>query len=271
MIKWIRFLALLLLGASFSFPATAADSVPPSDVPVYGYRMLQAYPHNRGAFTQGLVMANGALYESTGINGRSTLRRVDLESGEVKQSRSLPRQYFGEGMAVLGDRIIQLTWRSGVIFVYDRDTFTLLRTVVYNAEGWGLTSDGRQLIASDGSAILRFLDPETFEELRRVEVKDSAGPVTKLNELEYVDGRILANVWQTERIAIIDPASGRVNGWLDLAGLLTAEEGTEGVDVLNGIAHDPRTGRLYVTGKLWPRLFAIEPVPPLPPLQKGGQ
>lgn len=265
-IRTILSLALLLLalggpGAGAELAATA---------PVHGYRVLQAYPHDPGAFTQGLVIADGVLYEGTGLNGRSTLRRVDLATGAVLQSRALPEHYFGEGVAVLGDRIFQLTWRSGVVLVYDRVSFALQQTIAYPAEGWGLTTDGSHLIASDGSASLRFLDPDTFAEVRRLAVTDQGRPVARLNELEYVGGVILANVWQTERIAMIDPASGRVIGWLDLAGLLPAGERGRGVDVLNGIAFDSRSGRLYVTGKLWPLLFAIEPVPPLPQPAPGG-
>ncbi|MFZ5798893.1 MAG: glutaminyl-peptide cyclotransferase [Thermodesulfobacteriota bacterium] len=262
-----RIFLLLLILATFAASAAAARA---EAIPVLGYRVLNSYPHDGGAFTQGLVMADGVLYEGTGLHGRSSLRRVDLESGTVLQSRALPRQFFGEGVAVLGNRIIQLTWRSGFGFVYDRDTFALLRTFTYPAEGWGLTTDGRHLIASDGSAILRFLDPETFAEVRRLTVVDQDGPVTRLNELEYVAGSIYANVWQTDRIAVIDAASGRVTAWLDLRDLLPPEERTRPVDVLNGIAYDASNGRLYVTGKLWPRLYQIEPVPPPGSETRGG-
>jgi len=254
-------LVLLLETALFSAASSEPDGLPPEE-PVYGYRVLNVFPHDSGAFTQGLVMADGVLYEGTGLNGRSSIRRVELETGAVLQNRTLPRHFFGEGVTVLGNRIIQLTWRSGLGFIYDRDSFELLRTLAYPAEGWGLTTDGAQLIASDGSATLRFLDPETLKEQRRLEVVDRRGPVDRLNELEYVEGRIYANVWQTERIAIIDAQSGRVTGWLNLTGLLTGEERSGPVDVLNGIAYDSGSGRLYVTGKLWPRLFQIELVPP---------
>ncbi|MHB8790005.1 MAG: glutaminyl-peptide cyclotransferase [Desulfobulbaceae bacterium] len=253
---------LLLLAAAIS-PAAAGESASRPEVPVYRYRVLQAFPHDREAFTQGLVMADGVLYEGTGLNGHSSLRRVELETGAVLQSRALPDRYFGEGVTVLGNRIFQLTWRSGLAFVYDRETLALRQTLPYPAEGWGLTTDGTHLIASDGTATLRYLDPKTFAEVRQLTVVDQAGPVTRLNELEYVEDRIYANVWQTERIAIIDAASGRVTAWLDLGGLLTPEERVRPVDVLNGIAYDASTGRLYVTGKLWPRLFQLELVPPL--------
>lgn len=261
MVKAILLL-LLLLEASLPSRAAAASGGLPPEVPVYGFRVLNDFPHDREAFTQGLVMADGVLFEGTGLNGRSSIRRVELATGAVLKDRALPRQFFGEGVTVLGNRIFQLTWRSGVGFVYDRDTFALLRTFPYPAEGWGLTTDGVHLIASDGTATLRFLDPETLKEQRRLEVADRGGPVTGLNELEYVEGVIYANVWQTERIAIIDAQSGRVTGWLDLRGLLAGQELSRPVDVLNGIAYDARTGGLYVTGKLWPRLFQIEPVPP---------
>lgn len=253
---------LLLLTAPFS-PADAGESASRLEVPVYGYRVLQTFPHDREAFTQGLVMADGVLYEGTGLNGHSSLRRVELETGAVLQRRALPDRYFGEGVAVLDSRIFQLTWRSGLAFVYDRETLALRQTLLYPAEGWGLTTDGTHLIASDGTATLRFLEPESFAEVRRLTVVDQAGPVTRLNELEYVDGRIYANVWQTERIAIIDAASGRVTAWLDLQGLPVAEKHAGHEDVLNGIAYDARTGLLYVTGKLWPRLYQLELVPPL--------
>lgn len=261
MAKAIIILLLLLAAALPSSAAGEPGSLPP-EVPVYGYRVCNAFPHDSEAFTQGLVMADGVLYEGTGLNGRSSIRRVELATGAVLQGRTLPRQFFGEGVTVLGNRIFQLTWRSGVGFVYDRHTFELLRTFAYPAEGWGLTSDGTSLIASDGTATLRFLDPETLKEVRRLEVVDRRGPVARLNELEYVEGVIYANVWQTERIAIIDARSGRVTGWLDLNGLLAGVGVSRPVDVLNGIAYDSRSGQLYVTGKLWPRLFQIELVAP---------
>lgn len=251
-------LSLLLLAAALSSSAMGEQGALPPEVPVYGYRVCKVFPHDSEAFTQGLAMADGALYEGTGLNGRSSLRRVVLETGAVLRSRVLPREFFGEGVTVLGNRIFQLTWRSGIGFVYDRNTFALLRTFIYPAEGWGLTTDGTRLIASDGTATLRFLDPESLKEQGRLEVVDRSGPVGGLNELEYVEGSIYANVWQTERIAMIDAQSGRVTGWLDLSGLLTVEERSRPVDVLNGIAYDSRTGRLYVTGKLWPRLLQIE-------------
>jgi len=205
-----------------------------------------------------LVFEDGVLYEGTGLNGHSTLRRVKLETGEVLQIHELPAQFFGEGVTVYGNDIIQLTWQSHVGFVYDRDSFELLQEFNYSTQGWGITHDGERLIMSDGTATLYFLDPETFEEIGRVGVYDNDGSVNRLNELEYVQGEIYANVWQTNCIARIDPQTGQVVGWIELKGLLTPEDRSEPVDVLNGIAYDAENARLFVTGKLWPKLFEIE-------------
>lgn len=225
------------------------------------YKVVATYPHDRNAFTQGLVIDDGVLYEGTGLNGRSSLRRVDLASGAVLQSVPLDQQYFGEGITVWGDQIIQLTWKSQQGFVYDKTTFERLKTFNYPGEGWGLTRDDHSLIMSDGTPVIRFLDPVTLQETRRIIVTENGQPVIKLNELEYVGGEILAHVWQTDRIVRISPNDGRVIGWIDLSGLLSAEDRQQPVDVLNGIAYDARHDRLYVTGKLWPKLFEIELVP----------
>jgi glutamine cyclotransferase len=190
------------------------------------------------------------------------LRRVDLESGEVLQLYSLPPEYFGEGITVWGDRIIQLTWKSGQGFVYDRESFELLDTFQYATEGWGITHDGTELIMSDGTRVLYFWDPETLAEVGSVEVYANGIPVTRLNELEYVQGMVLANVYQTDLIAVIDPHTGQVTAWIDLRGLLVREDLTEPVDVLNGIAYDAGSERLFVTGKLWPKVFEIELISP---------
>ena len=230
----------------------------PNVVPVYAYQIVNVYPHDRGAFTQGLVFEDGSLYEGTGLYGHSTLRRVDPVTGDILQARALPAQFFGEGITICGDRIIQLTWQANVGFVYDKDTFELLREFSYPTEGWGITYDGQRLIMSDGTSTLYFLDPETFEEIGRVEVCDEDGPVALLNELEYIRGEIYANVWQTDRVASIAPETGQVTGWVELAGLLAEEDRVEPVDVLNGIAYDAETDRLFVTGKLWPKLFEIQ-------------
>ncbi len=189
------------------------------------------------------------------------MRSVKLSTGEVIKSRRLEAKYFGEGATVFGDRIIQLTWKTHVGFVYNRRTFKLLRTFSYPTEGWGITHDGTRLIMSDGTSILRFLDPLTFRETGRLQVRDNVGPVNGLNELEYVRGEIFANVWPTDRIARISPESGRVSGWIELGGLLSFSDLAKSVDVLNGIAYDSKQGRLFVTGKFWPKLFEIEVVP----------
>lgn len=225
-------------------------------VPVAGYEVVRTYPHDRMAFTQGLQYRDGALYEGTGLNGRSSIRRVRLETGEVLQRRAVPAQYFGEGITLLGQELFQLTWQSGVVFVYDATSFSLKRSHTYRGEGWGLTNDGTSLLMSDGTDQLRFLDPATFAERRRVRVTAGGMPVSELNELEIVKGEVWANVWQTERIARIDPATGRLTGWIDLSGLLSPAE-RAGTDVLNGIAYDAAGDRLFVTGKLWPKVFEI--------------
>jgi glutaminyl-peptide cyclotransferase len=235
----------------------------PTAVPIYSYTIVNSYPHDPAAFTQGLAWAgDGILYEGTGLYGRSSLRRVGLETGEVELLLALAPEYFGEGIALYDDKIVQLTWQSRIGFVYDAATFQQLHTFSYATEGWGITYDGARLIMSDGSATLYFLDLETFAEIGRIEAHDSRGPVRWLNELEYVAGEVWANVWNTERIARIDPDTGQVTGWVDLTGLLSEAGRHQPVDVLNGIAYDAVNGRLFVTGKLWPTLFEIELSPP---------
>ena len=249
-------------GCGVALQALAADC--PSDVaPAWCHRVVATYPHDPEAFTQGLVVADGVLYEGTGRTGQSTLRRVDLETGTVLQIRELADDLFGEGVAVMGGRIYQITWKNGIAFVYDRASFEELETFAYEGEGWGLTTDGERLIMSDGSDRLVFRDPVTFAVLGEVDVRDGEAPVTRLNELEYIDGQVWANVWQTDRIVRIDPATGQVTGWLDLAGLLPdAERPADRGGVLNGIAYDADADRVFVTGKLWPALFEIELLPP---------
>jgi glutamine cyclotransferase len=226
------------------------------DTPVAGYQLVRSFPHDPEAFTQGLVYVDGVLYESTGLNGQSGIRKVKLETGEVTQIQPLDSRYFGEGIAVVGDRVVQLTWQSGIGFVYDRHTFQRQRTFTYEGEGWGLTYDGTRLIMSDGTSRLRFLDPETFKETGRLEVRDRGTPVERLNELEMVKGEIFANVWETQRIVRIAPATGEVLGWIEMRGLLTPGEASR-VDVMNGIAYDAKNDRLFVTGKRWPKLFEV--------------
>jgi glutamine cyclotransferase len=228
-------------------------------VPVFGYRIVNTYPHDRGAFTQGLVYRSGVLYEGTGLYGQSTLRRVDLRTGDVRGTVTLGSDYFGEGIAVLKNRIYQLTWREQTGFVYDRETFALLGDFSYSREGWGLTTDGTRLIASNGTDQITFHDPGTFAELDSIAVRADGEPVQRLNELEYVNGEIWANVFQTDRIARIDRTTGAVRGWIDLSGLLSENDRAGPVvGVLNGIAYDAAKNRLFVTGKNWPKLFEIK-------------
>jgi glutamine cyclotransferase len=233
----------------------ATDTGAPAEI---GYSIVATYPHDRNAFTQGLVYAGGALYESTGLYGRSSLRRVDLKSGTPELIRPLAEQYFGEGLTAFGDRLIQLTWRSGTAFVYTRRDLRPVGEFRYATQGWGLTQDGEHLIMSDGSATLYFLDPDRFTEVRRIQVRDNRGPVNFLNELEFVAGDIFANVWQSRRILRIAPDSGRVTGFIDLSALVTRMRRESSTDVLNGIAYLPGSNRLLITGKHWPSLYVIE-------------
>ncbi len=244
---------------------TVTNSTQPTisyPAPVVGYRIVNTYPHDPSAFTQGLVFADGVLYEGTGLRGQSSLRKVDLRTGTILQVRQLPVRFFGEGITIYGNRVIQLTWRAKVGFVYHKQTFQLLDTFNYSTEGWGITHDGRSLIISDGTSTLYLLDPQTFREVGRLEVHTRDGPVSRLNELEYVQGEIYANIWKTDRIARISPQTGEVAGWIDLERLLKPEDRYRRIDVLNGIAYDVKNDRLFVTGKLWPKLFEIELVVP---------
>ncbi len=248
-----RLLVLLIALVSLAglAPAFAA-------VPEYGYRVVRAFPHDTGAFTEGLFYQDGYLYEATGLNGRSTIRKERLETGKVLQERPIDSQYFGEGIVAWKGRLIELTWQSHVGFVYDLASFRPEGDFHYPGEGWALTRDSRRLIMSDGTPQLRFLDPETLKEIGRVTVTDEGAPVANLNELEWVKGEIYANIWQTDRIVRIDPGTGKVVGHIDLSGLLPASDVVRGqTDVLNGIAYDARHDRLFVTGKNWPKLFEI--------------
>lgn len=232
---------------------------PGGSTPEYTVRVLHVYPHDPTAFTQGLEYRDGFLYEGTGLEGHSTLRKVELETGKIVQETSLSSEYFGEGITVLHHQIVELTWLTQKGFVYDQGTFRLLRSFPYPGEGWGLTNDGRQIYMSDGTTQIRCWDAATLRETRRIDVHDGTNAVPMLNELEFVRGEIYANVWQTDRIARISPVDGRVLGWIDLTGLLSPAERLT-TDVLNGIAYDAAGGRLFVTGKLWPKLFQIEVV-----------
>ena len=250
---WLKMevLKLFWITTLFALSLSALDS------PVSHYRVVHTYPHDPGAFTQGLIYLDGFLYESTGLNGRSSLRMTELATGKVLQKVPVNATYFAEGMTDFAGKLYQLTWQNGKVFVYDRFSFRLVRDHSYTGEGWGLTHDGKRLIMSDGSAQLRFIDPTTFAVTSKITVTDQGRPIDRLNELEYVKGEIWANVWQTETIARIAPATGKVLGWIDLTGLLTPTE-AQGVDVLNGIAYDAKADRLFVTGKLWPKIFEIK-------------
>ena len=234
--------------------STLAPAATPASPARYGFTIVSTFPHDPMAFTQGLIFEDGYLYEGTGLRGQSTLRKVDLTTGDVIQSLTLDADLFGEGIALFDKRITQLTLTSGIGFFYDQQSFTKQGEFSFTPEGWGLTHDGRQLIMSDGSAEIRFLDPETFEETARIEVTDRGQPVIWLNELEYVEGEIYANIWQSDVIARISPETGEVLGWIELSGLLASEPRP---GVLNGIAYDSEARRLFVTGKNWPNLFEI--------------
>lgn len=238
-------LCCLMLAAPVAF---GADS----------YRVIRVYPHDPNAFLQGFCFSHGHLYESDGLYGKSTLREDDLATGHPLKLIHIPDQYFAEGLAPWGNELIQLTWKAHTGFVYDRKTFRLLRTFHYDYEGWGLTQDGHSLIESDGTNKLRYLNPNTFKVERILRVTYHGHPVTQLNELEYIHGKIYSNVWMTNRIAIISPQTGHVLHWIDLAGILPLPEVRDSNAVLNGIAWNPATHQLLVTGKLWPRIFQIE-------------
>ncbi len=262
-----RLLAAALAAAALTAPIFASSAC--AAVPEYGYRVVHVYPHDRSAFTEGLFYLDGFLYESTGLEGRSAIRKERLETGEVVQSRSIAPEYFGEGIVAWKGRLIELTWKSQVGFIYDLATLAPFADFHYPGEGWALTRDDHRLIMSDGTPELRFLDPDTLKELGRVTVTDEGRPVANLNELEFVKGEVYANIWQTDLIARIDPKTGHVVGWIDLSGLLSDQDRAAApVDVLNGIAYDAAHDRLFVTGKLWPKLFEIKLVPKTPPAKR---
>ena len=251
---------LLVLVSAILAPAQSPDT----------YQIVQTYPHDAQAFTQCLIYLDGHLYESTGLNGRSSLRMEDLDTGRILQFQDVPSKYFAEGLTDWGSTLIQLTWESHIALVYDRFSFHLLRTLPFSGEGWGLTHDSSHLILSDGTPELRFLDPATFHQVRRITVKDHGVPVNKLNELEFIHGEIYANIWHSDNIVRISPSTGKVLGWIDLTGLLPQAEHPSPEAVLNGIAWDSAHDRLFVTGKLWPKLFEIKIISPVIPAGKAN-
>ncbi len=234
----------------------------PSGIKQYTYNIVKTYPHDTSAYTEGLVFDNEVLYESTGNYGASSLRRVDLETGNVLQEILLPTKFYGEGLAVVNDTLVQLTWKENMGFIYDKETLSLLANFSYSTQGWGLTYDGNRLIMSDGSPNLYFLDPTTFQRIGQVSVHDGNTTLTDINELEYVNGDVYANIWLQQRIAIINPQTGQVKGYIDLSGLYKSNNPSNNLDnVLNGIAYDPQTDRLFITGKDWPNLYQIKITP----------
>jgi glutaminyl-peptide cyclotransferase len=253
-------LPLLALFLMFLLSAQSMDAAT-HPAPVESYRIVHVYPHDATAFTQGLVFVNGMLYESTGLRGQSSLRMVDLASGRVLQQHDLAAKYFGEGLTDWQSHLIQLTWQSHLGFVYDTFSFRAVRTFTYPWEGWGLTHDSRHLILSDGTSVLHLLDPSTFKPVGKILVTAEGQPVLNLNELEYIHGEIYANIWETNRIARISPATGKVIEWIDLSGLRPESVQQNDNAVLNGIAYDSQHDRLYVTGKLWPNLYEIKLIP----------
>lgn len=260
-----RLFFLFLLSGCYPFLAgQTSRQVSANATPEYAFAIVRVFPHDTSAYTQGLAYRHGFLYEGTGRNGQSSLRKVRLETGEVIQRVDLGPEFFGEGITIIKDRVFQLTWKSGVGFVYDLNSFQLLRKFAYSGEGWGLATDGRDLFLSHGTSEIRVLDAETFQEKRRLRVHEGATPVDQLNELEFVEGQIFANVWHSNRIARISPQTGDVVGWIDLTGLLSPVYRLEPEAVLNGIAYDPIRKRLFVTGKLWPSIFEIRLSPKRP-------
>lgn len=259
-IAWIAALAALTTACAgrTNTVRTAPAEETPAAPRFYSYRVTNSYPHSVRSYTQGLLFADGILWEGTGQYGESHLQRIDLETGRAEVVASLPRSEFGEGIAMLDGKIYQLTWEDNKAYVYDAATGRPLRTFAYAGQGWGLTTDGTQLYMSDGSEYLRTIDPETFRVLRSVAVTFEGTPVPLLNELEWIDGKIWANVYTTDQIVVIAPSDGRVEGVIDLRGILPEEEIAPETDVLNGIAYDAATGRIFVTGKNWSRLFEIE-------------
>lgn len=266
-LKLVTLLALLVSCRSATTPTApsassasgqqAATVTPAAEVPVWTYEVVNTWPHDTTAYTQGLIYHDGILYESTGLNGQSSLRKVELQTGKVLKKIPVASQYFAEGMTLLNGRIFQLTWQNQKGFIYEPENFRQIGEFAYTGEGWGLTHDGQSLILSDGTNQIRFINPETFKVERAISVVYKGKEVMELNELEYIRGEIYANIWQTDEIIRIDPKTGKVLGVIDLTGLLPGKRANEADDVLNGIAYDEKGQRIFVTGKRWPKLFEI--------------
>ena len=263
-IRLILVLLLALASLQCNGSANSNTGAPPKNatanlVPAnFSYQVVNIWPHDPGAFTQGLVFIDGKLLESTGQEGRSSLRSVELETGKVLKKVDVPEPFFAEGLALLNNKIYQLTWQHRVGFIYDPQTFQKTGEFTYTGEGWGLTTDGRSLLLSDGSNRIRFIDPDGFRVTKTIAVLDGKTPIAEINELEYVNGEIYANIWHDDRIAVIDPQTGLVTAWINLRGLLQPGDVQDPEAVLNGIAYDQKSDRLFVTGKLWPRIFEIK-------------
>lgn len=260
------FIPLLIIGAVILIrvldkPREVRSSLPEELTPRMTYAVVNSYPHDPRAFTQGLVYHKGYLYESTGLYGESSLRKVDLETGKVLQQVDLPAEYFAEGLVIYEDQLVQLTWREKVGFVYDLEDFSIIRQFTYQTQGWGLTYDDQRLILSDGTDRLYFLDPNTFQVVDSLSITYQGQAIQRLNELEYIRGEIYANIWQTDDIVRINPLTGEVVGWIDLSAILPDDIRTADTDVLNGIAYDPESDRLFITGKRWPKLYEIRLLP----------
>jgi glutamine cyclotransferase len=255
----LSILSVLSVQSCLSNPNNPNNTDNNKDVPVFSYKVVNIYPHDPTAFTQGLAWEDGYLYESAGLYGSSSLRKLEPETGKVMKNISLADKYFAEGITIYNDKIFQLTWQEQIGFVYNKNTFQLIGTFSYPHQGWGITNDNEHLIISDGSPVLHFLNPDTLKEVKQVSVYDGLYLIHNINELEYIQGHIFANIWQTDKIAIIAPETGKVVSWLDLSGILdNVSYNKKDVDVLNGIAYDEEDNRLFVTGKFWPALFEIE-------------
>ena len=252
---------LLLVNLILPCSVFSGDKKTASDTPLFNIKVVNTFPHSEQAFTQGLIFENGLLYEGTGRYGKSELTVRKLENTEPLKTYKLPSSLFGEGITIYKDRLIQLTWRAGIGLVYDPADFRLLTSFSYSFEGWGITNDGYRLIISDGTDTLYFLDPENYKEIKKIKVTDNRNPVIRINELEFIEGKVYANIWKTDRIAIIHPQTGRVEAWINLEKLVMQAGGDNRIKTLNGIAYDKENDRLFVTGKLWPLMYEIKIIP----------